>query len=181
MFCQSCGKEMPDGAAYCPGCGAQASASSGASPTSRGFDALTKDRKAQEYWFERLLAYVVDAIIVFVALAIVGAIVAFPLFFAGVSVRSAFGPYAIVGGLIFVLYFALMESSSGATFGKRLFHLKVVSKSGSNPTLGEAFVRNLSKFYPLLLLLDVIAGLALSKGYQQRFSDHFLGTSVAHA
>lgn len=181
MFCPSCGKDVPDGAAYCPACGAQAAASSGASMPLSGFDALTKDRRAQEYWFERLLAYVVDAIIIFVTLAIIGTIVAFPFFFTGFSFGFAYGRFALLGGLVFVLYFALMESSSGATFGKRFFHLKVASKTGANPALGEAFVRNLSKFYPLLLLLDVITGLAVSKGYQQRFSDHFLGTSVVRA
>ena len=184
MFCARCGKEIPEGAAFCPSCGAPAqagAASPGASPPLSGIDSLTKDSKAQEYWFERLLAYVVDAIIVFVVLAIVAALVAFPFFFAGFSLGIVFGPFALLGGLFFVLYFAVMESSSGATFGKRFFRLKVVSKSGSNPTLGEAFIRNLTKFYPLLLLLDVIVGLAVSKGYQQKYSDHFLGTSVVRA
>jgi len=57
----------------------------------------------------------------------------------------------------------------------------VVSKSGTKPTFGDAFVRNLSKIYWLLLILDVIVGLAVSKEYNQKYSDHFLGTSVVHA
>jgi len=74
-----------------------------------------------------------------------------------------------------------MESSSGASIGKGVFQLKVVSKSGTKPTFGDAFVRNLSKIYWLLLILDVIVGLAVSKEYNQKYSDHFLGTSVVHA
>ncbi|MDA4117152.1 MAG: hypothetical protein OK455_02290 [Thaumarchaeota archaeon] len=50
--------------------------------------------------------------------------------------------------------------------------------SGQNPTLGGAFLRNLSKVNWLLLLLDVIVGLALEIGYVKKFSDRFLGTKV---
>ena len=148
-----------------------------------GIDALTKDSTAQRYWLNRLLALVVDALIVFIPLVIITVIVAI---FVAISGFTPFG--IIVGGvvsivwyLLFILYNMVMESMWGASFGKRFFHLKVVSKTGSNPSLGEAFVRNLSKIYWLLLLLDVIVGLAVSKGYQQKYSDKFMGTSVVPA
>jgi uncharacterized RDD family membrane protein YckC len=62
--------------------------------------------------------------------------------------------------------------------GKRAFGLKVVSKTSSNPTLAEAFIRNLSKIYWLLLLMDAIVGLALAKNYEQKYSDQFVGARV---
>ena len=127
-----------------------------------------------------MLALIVDALIVFIPLAILTVIFAV---FVAISGLTPFG--ILVGGvvsivwyLIFILYNMVMESTYGASFGKRFFRLKVVSKTGSNPNLGETFIRNLSKIYWLLLLLDVIVGLAVSKGYQQKYSDKFMGTSV---
>ena len=132
------------------------------------------------------MAFVVDAIIVFVVFYILITIIALsvtvPFLFAGAGfggiVVLAFGALAILGGVVFILYFTVLEASSGATIGKRTFGLKVTSKMGSNPTLAEAFIRNLSKIYWLLLLLDVIVGLALTKGYQQKYSDQLVGTTV---
>ena len=158
---------------------------SSAAPTApaSGFETLTKDQKAQEYWVERLVAFVIDAVIVFIVLVVLTALIAIPALFTGgwAFFGAVFGGVAFLWGLIFVLYFTVMESSGGASIGKRTFHLKVVSKTNANPTFGEAFVRNLSKIYWLLLLLDVIVGLALSHGYQEKYSDHFMGTKVVRA
>jgi len=190
LFCPACGKPVPDGATFCPSCGApiQAASSGGvsspptgqAAPTLSGVDALTKDSAAQHYWLNRFLALVVDGLIVFVPLLIITVLVAI---FVAIGGLTPFG--IIVGGFVsiiwyflFILYNMVMETTYGASFGKRIFHLKVVSKTGSNPNLAESFIRNLSKIYWLLLLLDVIVGLAVSKGYQQKYSDKFMGTSV---
>jgi uncharacterized RDD family membrane protein YckC len=151
-----------------------------------GFDALTKDSKAQDYWLKRLVAFVIDAIIVYAVLAVIAVVVALPFLFFGALTGGGFGPaafifggiFSLLSGLIFVLYFTVAESSTGASIGKRIFNFKVASKTGTNPGLGESFIRNLSKIYWLLLLLDVAVGLALSKGFQQKYSDRFLGTSV---
>lgn len=184
MFCAKCGKEIPEGATFCPSCGAPVGGAtqSAASPVS-GFDALTKDQKAQEYWIERLIALVIDYVIVYVVLGIITLLIAIPAFLTGgFGIFGALvGGLALLWGLVFVLYFAVLESSSGASLGKRLFHLKVVSKAGSNPDFGQALIRNISKIYWLLLLLDVIVGLAISKGYQQKYSDHYMGTTVVKA
>ena len=194
MFCPRCGNSVPDGATFCPSCGAplQAGASTAApsapGPTTAatsgpgsGFETLTKDQKAQEYWLWRFVAFVVDAIIVYFVLAILTALIALPaLFTGGVGFFGVvFGGLAFLWGTIFVLYFAVLESTRGASIGKGIFHLKVVSKAGSNPTLGEALVRNISKIYWLLLLLDVIVGLAISKDYREKYSDHLMGTKVS--
>jgi len=142
-----------------------------------------KDSTAQRYWVNRLLALVVDGLIVFIPLLIITVLIAI---FVAVSGFTPFG--IVVGGavsilwyFIFILYNMVMESTYGASFGKRIFHLKVVSRAGSSPNLAEAFVRNVSKIYWLLLLLDVIVGLAVTKGYQQKYSDKFMGTSVIPA
>lgn len=194
-FCAHCGKELPAGATFCPACGtpAQGATTSTTAPsgtpstaTTSGFESLTKDSKAQDYWLRRFVAFVIDAIIVFVVFYVLVTIIALsaavPLLFSGVGyggfVVLLFGTLAILGGVIFILYFTVLEASRGATIGKGMFGLKVKSKTGSNPTLAEAFIRNLSKIYWLLLLLDIVVGLAISKGYQQKYSDTLVGTTV---
>ncbi len=180
-FCAKCGKELPAGATFCPSCGAPVSGTTAApsAPVS-GMDALTKDQKAQEYWIWRLVAIVVDYIIVALVWGVIGLIIAFPTFLVGGTAffAAVFGTFAVLFGIVFVLYNAVAETIWGASLGKRIFNLKVKSKTGSNPTFGEAFVRNISKIYWLLLLLDVIFGLALTKGYQQKYSDHLMGTTT---
>jgi uncharacterized RDD family membrane protein YckC len=149
-----------------------------------GFETLTRDSQAQQYWGERLVAFIIDAVIVGVIAIVLAIFIAIPLFFVGAAIAPVafiFGGFALFGGVIFVLYFAVMESTSGASIGKKIFKLKVVSRTYSTPTFGEAFIRNLSKIYWLLLLLDVIVGLAISKGYQQKYSDSIMGTSVVRA
>lgn len=191
-FCAKCGKELPPGATFCPNCGTPTPLAGSAAPAPSapvsGFDSLTKDRQAQDYWLRRLFAFFIDAVIVFLILGVIAAAVAIPLLIFG-SMTGGFAPMALIfggvfsllSGLIFVLYFAVAESATGASIGKRVLGLRVVSRSGASPNFAEAFIRNLSKIYWILLLLDVIVGLATSKGYQQKYSDQFLGTTVTRA
>ena len=152
-----------------------------------GIDALMKDSKAQEYWLKRLIAIIIDSVIIAIIVGIifvaVAAMIALPGYFVGGFAPFAvlFGGFTVVVGILLILYFPLAEATRGATIGKSAMKLKVVGKSGGNPDFVEAFVRNVSKIYWLLLLLDVIVGLATQKGYQQKFSDHLMGTSVVPA
>ncbi len=135
------------------------------------------------------MALVVDAVIIGIVLAIIGivlaiigGVVASSFFFGGFApLAFLHGPFVVVAGILLILYFPLMESTYGASLGKRFLGFKVVSKTGGRPTFVEAFIRNISKIYWLLLLLDVIVGLAVSKGYQQKYSDQLAGTSVVPA
>jgi uncharacterized RDD family membrane protein YckC len=182
VFCSKCGAPLQPGTAFCPKCGAtvgQVSGPTGA-PVS-GVDALIKEPVAQNYWLRRIFALVIDVIIVVIILAVVAVAVAIPAFAmsgtAGV-VALFVGVFSITAGVIVFLYFIIAEVTRGATFGKHILHLKVVGPNGGNPTLIESVVRNVSKIYWILLLLDVIVGLATSKKYTQKFSDRLVGTSV---
>ena len=184
-FCARCGKELPAGATFCPSCGAPVAGGEAAPTTGAlsGFETLTKDQKAQEYWVQRFVAFIIDAAIVYFVLLVITLVIAIPFVFTGAFVAAGFffgGVFAVLWGLIFVLYFTVAESTSGASIGKRIFKLKVVTKTGSYPNFVEAFIRNVSKIYWLLLLLDVVIGLALSHGYQQKYSDSLMGTKVVH-
>ena len=137
---------------------------------------------------KRLFAYVIDAIIVYAIVGLAVAAAAIPAFLAGVFVPGyspqifPFGTYfGTFAGLLFVLYFTFAEATYGKTIGKVVMGLRVTTDSGDRPTLGASFLRNLSKINAVLLLLDVILGLALETGYTKKFSDRYLQTTVAHA
>jgi uncharacterized RDD family membrane protein YckC len=143
---------------------------------------LMKENNVQSYWVRRLVALFIDAIIVSIALGIVTALLALPFFFVSgpVAFRSVFaGAYSFAYGIILVVYFTFAEVLTGTTLGKRLFGLRVrAGAGGRHPTFSEAILRNISKIYWLLLLLDTVVGLATSKSYTRKFSDRFAGTEV---
>ncbi len=187
-FCAKCGAEIPAGAGLCPSCGAPASATGAPQVPISGISTLTKDVTAQEYWVKRLFAYVIDAIVVYATIGIVVAATVLPAFLAGVFVPGYSPPVSLFGtffgtfaGVLFLLYFTLAEATYGKTLGKRIMGLKVTTTSGGMPSLGTSLLRNISKIYWVLLLLDVILGLALEPGYTKKFSDRYLGTSVTQS
>lgn len=143
-----------------------------------------KEGSAQIYWVRRVVAYVVDALIVYFVVGLLVVLAAIPfLVFSGPGVFGAIlgGTFTFLAGVILVLYFVAFEVMAGASIGKRMMGLKVVASGGRAPNVAEALARNASKLYWLLLLLDIIVGLAVSKGYTQKYTDRLMGTSVADA
>lgn len=141
---------------------------------------------AQQYWLKRLFAFIIDWIVFYVVVGIVVAAAALPAFFAGLFVPGSSVHVAYIGGfiaslasLLFVLYFMFAEATYGKTIGKHVMGLRVSTDSGGKPSLGTSLLRNVSKIYWVLLLLDVILGLALETGYTKKFSDKYLGTKVS--
>ncbi|MCQ2737256.1 MAG: RDD family protein [archaeon] len=70
--------------------------------------------------------------------------------------------------ILILLYFTLMEGSIGATVGKRLMFIEVVS-TVSNPrnygyqeytkiTYKQAFIRSISKIYWVIIIFDILLG-----------------------
>ena len=194
-YCSKCNTPIPLRARFCPTCGTPVEVpSSPYSPgpqtpaSDTGLSALARDSAAQEYWLRRLVAYVIDALIVYVAIGVIVAATVLPAFLMGIFVPGSSPRVAFFGGffgtfssLILVLYFTLAEASYGRTVGKSVMGFKVVKEGGGRPSLGTSLLRNLSKINWVLLLLDVVLGLALEVGYMRKFSDRYLGTSVARA
>ncbi len=150
---------------------------------STGFDRIWHDSKLQDHWIRRLVAFVIDSIIVAVAIVIFVAIVTIPLMLLAAATGLPWGifnplafPFFI--GLLSILYFSMMEFLYGGTFGKKVMNLKTVRTDGRHPSLDAVFVRNLSKIYWILILLDVIIGLATAGDAYQKISDRMVGTTV---
>ncbi len=150
---------------------------------STGFERIGSDSRLQDHWIRRLVAFIVDSIIVAIVTFIIAAIIAIPFIIMAAATGLpwfVFNPFAfpLFAGILSVLYFALLESWYGWTFGKRIMNLKTTRLAGQKPPLDATFLRNISKIYWILVLLDVIIGLATPGDPHQKVSDRFAGTTV---
>lgn len=149
---------------------------------------------------ERTVAFLIDAVIIFVGMALVAFalfVVLAPLWLFGVSPgafrppmmgfpEAMFGfpfpfpflfPFALVG-LIGLAYFTYLEGSRGTTVGKKVFDLRVLREDGKPVTYGEALLRNVVKVFFLLLVLDALLMVIFFQKEKQRASDKLAGTIV---
>jgi uncharacterized RDD family membrane protein YckC len=136
------------------------------------------------HWVLRLVALIIDSIILGIVAWILLTILFVPLLFSGAlySFWLGFGNFLIlpfVIGILEVLYFAFFEVSMGATIGKKILGLQVQTVSGGKVPFDKAFIRNISKIYPLFLLLDwIIAVVTPGPDQRQKYSDRIAGTTV---
>ncbi len=168
-YCTSCGKELPESAEFCPNCGTPIRHAVSSHETAA--ERILSESSLQQHWVKRLIAIVIDSIIVGIATAIIG----YFINVAGIFNWLSF-PFAM--GLIYVLYFTITELTYGYTVGKKIVNLKVVMADGKRPSLESAFIRNISKIHFILLLLDTIGGFFLSKDPHQKYIDQIAHTTV---
>ena len=111
----------------------------------------------------RLIDYVILAIVnvVIVAVVVIGAVMGDTAGFGGFgATNSAAGAVsAVLGAILYVGYFSLMESSRGQTVGKMAMGLRVQGPDGNRPTMGEAVKRNAWAGLGALGVVPVIGGL----------------------
>jgi uncharacterized RDD family membrane protein YckC len=144
------------------------------------------------HWIYRLIALIIDSIITGIVGGIIYAILLIPLLFTqttyfGITVTTApwwGGVFLLpfIYGIILVLYSAILEVSwGGMTIGKKLLGLQVQTTSGGKVTFDKAFLRNISKIYWLLLLLDWLLGILSSGNKMQKYTDRMAGTVVVQS
>jgi uncharacterized RDD family membrane protein YckC len=151
---------------------------------------LRDDKNVQNHWARRVIALVIDAVIVTVALAIIAVVASIP-FLIGLNFAfttgGAFPAWwnawwgVWLGGLIplvVFLYFFLAEGLYGRTLGKEIMGLRVQRVDGKPMDFRNSFVRNISKIYWILLLIDVAVGLGTHGEMSQKWSDRYIGTKV---
>jgi uncharacterized RDD family membrane protein YckC len=168
-YCRSCGKELPESADYCPNCGTPIRHGFGSSETAA--QRILSENSLQQHWVKRLIAILIDSIIVGAATSIIG----FFISIAGIFNWLNF-PFAM--GILYVLYFTISESTFGYTAGKKIMNFRVVTEDGKRPSLEASFIRNVSKIHFIFLLLDTIAGFFLSKDPHQKYIDQIAHTKV---
>ena len=94
--------------------------------------------------------------------------------------RNILGSMFLISGVLMIAYSAFAEANwEGATLGKRLIGLKVQTIDGKKISLDKALVRNISKIYPVLPLIDWIIGIVTpGDDRRQKYTDRIVGTTV---
>ncbi|MFZ2003587.1 MAG: RDD family protein [Stellaceae bacterium] len=125
----------------------------------------------------RVVEGIIDLVITFVILWIVAS-------FTGQTTENGFyltGAPALIGVVISIVYFVVMEALFGATVGKLLLKLRVVKDDGSPIGWREAIVRNVLRIIDgfALYLIGFIVVCTTAK--QQRIGDLAAGSVVVKA
>jgi uncharacterized RDD family membrane protein YckC len=136
------------------------------------------------HWLIRLIAYIIDSIIIFIVTTILGIIIAVIVALSVLTTGSLFfygGIWLTFGlfGLLSILYFIILDVYWGATIGKRVMGLEVQLVKGGRISLDKSFIRNISKIFPLFLFLDwLIAVVTPGADRRQKYTDRMAGTTV---
>lgn len=183
--CKNCGNELPDGAKFCPRCGAPVTKPQEATPTP--FAGIPSEPTAASglvlaFWWERFVAWLIDVVIIGVFTAILGGLAYLagtPINFTSlpgwpdpISFFISFNPE----GLFRFLYWMFMEGTSGQSLGKTVMRLKVVHVDGTSINLGEAAVESVGKAF--FLPLDLLLGWILYPRRRQRIFNYLSRTIV---
>jgi uncharacterized RDD family membrane protein YckC len=133
------------------------------------------------HWLLRLVAFIIDSVIIGIVAGIIYFLVILSMLTSG-SWLFAWGSYLVLPfllGILEILYFVFMDVTYGGTLGKKILGLQVQTVNGSRVTFDKAFIRNISKIYWLILLLDWILAIAIA-GHDQRqkYTDRIAGTTV---
>ncbi|MGE5556034.1 MAG: RDD family protein [Methanocella sp.] len=134
------------------------------------------------HWLYRVIALIIDAIIIAIPTAIINFIISAAL----VGSIANFWYFAwgtwlflpLIQGVLMLLYFIVLEVTSGATLGKKVLGLRVQTVQGQRVTFMQSLIRNISKIYWLLLLLDWLVGIVTEGDKRQKFADRIAGTIV---
>ena len=140
------------------------------------FDKIGTNRQLQDHWLRRLIAGIIDSIIISIVSWIISVVVAIPVLLMGGA--SILGGFSFLHGVLFFLYAAFLEYSHGATIGKQIMNLKVTKKEGNAASLDQTLIRNISKIHWILWLTDTLIGMATVGDPHQKYSDRFAGTTV---
>jgi uncharacterized RDD family membrane protein YckC len=141
------------------------------------FEKIGSDRILQDHWLRRLIAGIIDWIIIWIITQIILGLAAIPALVLGV-VPAFIGTSSLLQGVLFFLYAWFMEFSRGATFGKQIMNLKVTTLQGALPSPDKALLINISKINLVLWLVDTLVGMALPGDPHQKYSDRWMRTTV---
>jgi len=126
------------------------------------------------FWI-RVVAYVIDAIILIVVGGIIDAIFRVNPSQAG---QGAYNAASALNLVIGIAYFSYMWSQQGATLGQRIFRLRVVdANTGQRITIGKALLRWVGLFVSFLVCFVGVIWVAFDSR-KQGWADKIAGTLV---
>lgn len=149
-------------------------------------------------WGPRILAYIIDAVILSIVVGMLtaplmwfmmpwapmgdgfhwmgdmdGTMGSLPWFFAPFMALTGFLTW-----ILYVAYFAVFEKLRGQTPGKMVLRLEAVTTEGTPLEWDDAILRNLTKINWIVVFLDFLLGWLAYRDDQQRLSDRFVETMV---
>jgi uncharacterized RDD family membrane protein YckC len=136
-------------------------------------------------WGDRFLAWIVDFILVSIALAILFSAIAIPIWFfyyydddisAGRALQNIQPSHYIISSAAFFGYWTYLEYTSGQSIGKRLLKIKTVDLSGNRIGVKSAAIEGFGKAF--LLPIDVILGWIFTNSRRQRIFSRISNTIV---
>ena len=178
--CKNCGYELPAGAQFCPRCGAPVpKIDEQTHPPAAGAPSqpAVASGVVLAYWWERFLAYFIDAIIISVVATIINFVTGLAL--SAISGWPTWIPFLNLNGVLLFLYWMLMEGSRsqhGQSFGKMIMRIKVVKIDGAALTMGDAAIESVGKAF--LLPIDLLIGWILHPRRRQRIFNYITRTVV---
>lgn len=140
-------------------------------------------------WRDRFLAWIVDFIVVSIALAVLFAAIAIPIWFffyyedsddmtsAAKAYQNVQPLHYIISSLAFFGYWTYFEYTSGQSIGKRLLKIKTIDLSGGNRiNIKSTAIESFGKAF--LLPIDVILGWIFTNNKRQRIFNRISNTIV---
>jgi uncharacterized RDD family membrane protein YckC len=136
-------------------------------------------------WSDRFLAWLIDFIIVSIALAVLFSAIALPIWFfyydnndmaAARTYQSVQPLHYIISSAAFFGYWAYFEYASGQSVGKRVLKIKTVDLSGNRIDVKNAAIESFGKAF--LLPIDVILGWIFTNNKRQRIFSRISNTIV---
>lgn len=132
-----------------------------------GLENLARDMGAQEFWVRRLVAILIDW---FLCLAVTWAAGLEPF---TLQIYSG----SVVAGLVLFAYSAAAEFLTGQTLGKAVMGLRLAGV-GKRADGARLLIREVSKLVPIVLLLDVVAGVLLDSTGRRRYLEALSNTTL---
>ena len=136
-------------------------------------------------WGDRFLAWIVDFILVSIALTVLFAAITIPIWFffyyddemtAARAYQNVQPSHYIISSLAFFGYWTYFESTSGQSIGKRLLKIKTIDLSGNRIPIKSAAIESFGKAF--LLPIDVILGWIFTNNKRQRIFNRISNTIV---
>ena len=109
----------------------------------------------------RVLAYVIDFFVVSAFMWIVSYLLSVFINPYGSFQIYMYFPYVVP--ILGLIYFIVLEKSKGATVGKSLMYLRVISRNGYRISWLQAIVRNLTKIFWFPVIFDWAIGKVIKR------------------
>jgi uncharacterized RDD family membrane protein YckC len=136
-------------------------------------------------WSDRFLSWLIDFIIVSIALAVLFSAIALPIWFfyynnddmaAARAYQSVQPLHYIISSAAFFGYWTYFEYTSGQSIGKKVLKIKTVYLSGNRIDVRNAAIESFGKAF--LLPIDVILGWIFTNNKRQRIFSKISNTIV---